>query len=94
MIPCRLNRRLIERQPIGERHQLTMQRAGNWPRTAPTFPPSPQRSHLDARRDRLPKSVRLANEPLATVTHSSADRLLWVRFANSATPRELTVSVH
>jgi hypothetical protein len=38
-----------------------------------------------------PKTVTLAGAPLTTFTHSAADRLLWVRFANSATPRELVV---
>ena len=39
-----------------------------------------------------PKSVRLVGEPLTTFTHSHADGLLWVRFPNTASPRELSVS--
>ncbi len=39
-----------------------------------------------------PKSVTLADQPLTSFNYSEKDGLLWVRFANEARPRELTVT--
>jgi hypothetical protein len=36
-------------------------------------------------------SISLAGKPVTDRTYSSADRLLWVRFTNTASPRELVV---
>jgi hypothetical protein len=38
-----------------------------------------------------PRAVTLGGEPLAAFEHSPADRLLWLRFTNQSTPRELQV---
>ncbi len=38
-----------------------------------------------------PRSVTLAGQPLADHHYSSADRLLWLRFTNEASPRDLVV---
>jgi hypothetical protein len=39
-----------------------------------------------------PQSVLLEGQPLKEFTYSAADRLLWVRFTNSASPRQLTIA--
>jgi hypothetical protein len=41
---------------------------------------------------RQPGSVTLAGEPLTNSKYSAEHQLLWVRFANEATPRELVVN--
>jgi hypothetical protein len=38
---------------------------------------------------RPPRQVRLADEPLTTFSYSAAERLLWIRFPNAASPRQL-----
>jgi len=38
-----------------------------------------------------PRSVTLAGQPLQSFHYSPGDRLLWVRFANEARPRELRI---
>lgn len=38
-----------------------------------------------------PRQLTLDHQRLTTFTHSPADKLLWVRFVNQATPRELVV---
>jgi hypothetical protein len=43
------------------------------------------------RAPRSPKSVTLTGEPALKFVYSSAERLLWVRFPNTAQPRELNV---
>ena len=40
---------------------------------------------------RPPKSVTLDGAKLATFEFSAADKLLWIRFENTASPRELTI---
>ena len=41
--------------------------------------------------NRPPSSVTLAGTPLSGFLYSPAERLLWIRFANEATPRDLSV---
>jgi hypothetical protein len=43
------------------------------------------------RADKAPRKVLLAGEPLNSFKYSATDQLLWIRFPNSATPRELRV---
>ena len=38
-----------------------------------------------------PQSVTLGGQPLKSFHYSSEDRLLWIRFTNEATPRELAI---
>jgi hypothetical protein len=38
-----------------------------------------------------PQNVTLAGQPLKDYEYSAADRLLWIRFANEARPRELRI---
>ncbi len=38
-----------------------------------------------------PQSITLAGQPVADRTYSAADQLLWIRFTNTAGPRELAV---
>jgi hypothetical protein len=39
----------------------------------------------------VPRSVTLAAQPLQSIHYSPEDRLMWVRFTNEATPRELEI---
>ena len=40
---------------------------------------------------RLIDSIALAGEAVKDHTYSAADQLLWVRFENTASPRELVI---
>jgi hypothetical protein len=42
--------------------------------------------------DKAPRSVTLDGKPLEAVQYSSNDKLAWIRFENTAAPRELKVS--
>ncbi|HNQ87080.1 MAG TPA: hypothetical protein PKM73_00445 [Verrucomicrobiota bacterium] len=69
----------------------------------PLDAPSPSRLHcqiegiantpgiLLARAPRPPRAVSLAGQPIADWTHDPKTRLLWIRFANTARPRQLLV---
>ncbi len=39
-----------------------------------------------------PRSVRLAGEPVLNFRYSATEQLLWIQFANTATPRELVTT--
>jgi hypothetical protein len=41
---------------------------------------------------KAPRSVTLAGQPLTSFEYAAADRLLWIRFTNEASPRELTIA--
>jgi hypothetical protein len=40
---------------------------------------------------KAPHSITLAGQPLTSFEYAAADRLLWIRFANEASPRELAI---
>jgi hypothetical protein len=40
---------------------------------------------------KAPRSINLAGQPVQEFSHAAAEGLLWIRFANEARPRELTI---
>jgi hypothetical protein len=43
------------------------------------------------RAPKAPHSVTLAGQPLTSFEYAAEDRLLWIRFTNEASPRELVI---
>jgi len=38
-----------------------------------------------------PRAVKLAGQSVESIEHSAAEKLCWIRFANTAAPREMEV---